>query len=280
MTSAVPHARLEFGPGLAFLIGVHLALDVILPQVSLFWEEHLVALAITVPLSQLSLVVIWAAVVLRNRILTLAVPMLGMFLCWIVLSKLLPWGTSEAVSAGWALVLLFQTATVFAAIGCSRRLLSPAIGKLRQGSEGANPNRFEIRDLMLWTAVVAVGLGFMRWGIEYWGWNENLFHWELLFAVPVLGITQGLVAALWLRVFVKRAPVYWNLLAAVLLSAGLAVSQYFLSMWVVGPAVIELQQSLTLVAGQSCLIAASLAVARACYVQPMSHVGVIESGTA
>lgn len=264
MTSAVPQARLEFGPGLAVLIGVHLALDVILPQISLFWEEQMLALAITVPLSQLSLVVIWAAVVLRNRILTSAVPILGMFACWFVLSQLLPWGTYEDSSAVWAGALLFQAVTIFAAIACYRRLHPSTAGELMQVSKDANPNRFEIRDLMLWTAVVAVGLGFLRLGIKYWGWHENFFfQWEFLFVAAVLGITQGLVAALWLWAFAMQPSVYpWNWPTAALLSAGLAVSQYLL-LWRSGLSGMELQESLALVGGQSCLLAASLAVAKA-----------------
>lgn len=272
MTSAVPHARLEFGPGLAFLIGLHLALDVILPQVSLFWEEHLVALAITVPLSQLSLVVIWAAVDLRNRIVKSAVPMLGMLACWFVLSQLLPWGTDDQKSAVWAGALLFQTVTIFLAIKCSRKLRPSATVKLQQANEDGTPNRFEIRDLMLWTAVVAVCFGFLRLGIEYWGWQEHFFfQWEFSSVAPVAGITQGLTASLWLWALATKPPISaWKWLTAVLLSAGLAVSQYLL-LWSGG---LELEESLTLVAGQSCLLAASLAVARACYVQPMSHVSV------
>lgn len=269
MNPDAPLLRLLPTPSLAMLVGVHLALDLTLIGRSWFWSQPILMIALAIPLSQLALLTVWAAVVSSNSLLRFVVPILGIAACWFFLSRILPWGTGEAASAGWAIVLVVQVITVFVAVGCFRqiRYLRPADEKNPEGKSNPSQIRFGMSTIMLWTTAVGLGFGFIQFGQRYWQWTAGIFEWELLGAMPIIGITNGLVAALWLWAFatggLARRGV--RIATSLVLIGGLALLECYSTKWATGTSVLNLDGFFIVLAAQSVMISLSLAIARISY---------------
>ena len=54
-------------PSLAILVGVHLALDLTLTRHGWFWDQSMLMIALAIPLSQIALLAILAAVVSTSQ---------------------------------------------------------------------------------------------------------------------------------------------------------------------------------------------------------------------
>lgn len=266
MNSDVPPPAFLPTPSLVSLVGVHLVLDLALISRSWFWSQPAIMIALAIPLSQLALLTIWAAVVSSNPLLRFVVPIFGIAACWFLMSRILPWGTGEAASAGWAIALVVQVITVLVAVECFRliRNLFLAGEKNLERTRNARQIRFGIRTLMLWTTVVGLGFGFIQFGQQNWQWTAGVFKWELLSAMPIIGITNGLVAALWLWAFAigGQASRGGRILTSLAATGGLAFLSCYTTKWVTGTSVLSLDGSFIVLAAQSVTISLSLAIAK------------------
>ena len=141
---------------LGVLAGVHFAINVILVSNVWFLNRSTLMIVLAIPLSQLSLSVLWALAASTNALLRYLIPVLGIAACWFLMSRILPWGIGEPASAGWAIALVCQTITIFvSAIGA--RLLFAIRPKNEQESQEqrvSRPIRFGVGTLMLWTTAV------------------------------------------------------------------------------------------------------------------------------
>ncbi len=276
MSPEAPLPRLRLTPSLVVLVGVHLALDLALISRSWFWSQPILIAALAIPLSQLALLTIWAAVVSCNAILRFVVPILGIAACWFLMSRILPWGTNEAASAGWAIALVVLVITVFVAVKCFRliRHLRPANEEDLEGNGPPGQIRFGLSAVMLWTTAVGLGFGFIQFGQRYWQWTAGIFEWELLGAMPIIGITNGLVAALWLWTFatggLARARRAVRIAISLVLTGGLALLEYHATQWVTGTPVLNLTGFFIFLAVQSVVISLSLAIAKTSYQQSLT----------
>lgn len=263
MTTIASPPRLMLTPSLAILIGIHLALDLALVGRSWHWSLPMLMAAMGIPLSQLGLLAIWVAVATANRFLRFAVPTTGILACWFLLSLMLPWSMGEAASAGWAIVLVVQVVTILIAAQCYKLCCSLLASPMeRVGDRGLN---FSISTLILWTTVLGFGFGFIQFGQRYWQWTDAVFQWAYMSSMPIIGIANGLVAALWLWVFAARgmARRIARTATTLALAGGLAWLQWFLTEWLAGTSAMDLDTSVTILAAQSILISVSLAIAEA-----------------
>ena len=85
-------------------------------------------------------------------------------------------------------------------------------------------------------------------------------RWDLLGAMPIIGVTNGLLAALWLWSFsaFESRRVAFRVVVAGGLTAGLAMATRYATEWATSVPVLSLQECLGMLAGQSFMIAASL----------------------
>lgn len=266
MTADVSPRRLMLTPSLAVLIGVHLALDVALVGRSWHWSLPMLMAALAIPLSQLALLVIWSAVATTNPLLRFAVPTGGTLACWFMLSLILPWGTGEAASVGWAIALVVQVITSLIAVECYnlcyRLRLAP---QTEQVGETRSSARFGISTLMLWTTVLGFSFAFIQFGQRYWQWTAAVFQWNNMSSMPIIGIANGMVGSLWLWVFAARgiAGRIVKIATTLVMTGGLACLQCYLTKWFAGTSVLNLDTSIVVLAAQSIMLCASLVVAEA-----------------
>ncbi len=264
MTADASSRRLMLTPTLVMLIGVHLALDLALVGGKWHFSQPALMIALAIPLSQLALLAIWAAVAESRTWVRFTLPTGGILACWFLLSLILPWGRGEAASAGWAIALVVQVITTLVLIEyciacCSARQALQTV----EGSERRSNPRFSISTLILWTTVLGIGFGFMQFGQRDWQWTAAVFQWKNMSAMPIIGMTNGMVAALWLWTFAiygmaKRGV---RIIAALALTAGLAGLQYYVTNGLTGTSAIRLDTSFGVLAVQSILISVSLALA-------------------
>ncbi len=262
MNSNTPK-KLQLTTSLLILIGVHFALDLLLISRSWYWTQTALIIVLAIPISQLSLLTLWVAMGVSNPVLRFALPMLGIAISWVLMSRILPWGIGDPATAGWAIALAIQACTIFVALRFFVYLASRAV----ESRPHVGQMSFGVSSLMLWTTAIAVALGFVQFGRHYWQWTGNVFQWGLLSAMPIIGITNGLVAALWLWGVQACGLVSLGLRIAVSLqlTGGLAMLAFYASTWVTGQAVLDLGSLLLVVCSQGLMISLSLAVAMTSY---------------
>jgi hypothetical protein len=250
---------------LVTVVGIHLALDLALTRYGWLWDQQMLLVALGILLSQLALLTIWAVVVATAPLVRFAVPTIGTVGCWYLQSLILPWGVGEEATAAWALALVIQVFTIF--VACESYRLKRCFRAAQDTKPGdielANPLRYGLGTLMLWTTVVGLAFGFIQFGRHYWQWTTAVFEWEYLAAIPIIGVINGLVAAMCLWVFASSglAWLFVRMLTAVMVAGGLAVFQSYSTEWITGTSVITMKDSLIVVAVQSFIISVSLAVA-------------------
>lgn len=227
----------------------------------------------SVPLSQTSLLALVAANWAMHPLLRFVLSFGGVIAGWLLLGRILPWGIGEAAAPAWAMSMAIQAITVFIATGLlstlTRIRLEPGMHSLE--NEVHHPSvRFGIASLMLWTTLVGLAFGFIRVGQYYWKWNASVLGWEFMAAMPIIGITNGMVAAIWLWATrpgsLKRKCL--NLFLAFQLTLGISFAQYYLTIWIIGKTVVTIGSSMTLLVGQSFILCLSLVVIRASLASP------------
>lgn len=258
-----PPKRLQLTARMLFLLCIHVVLDLFLISRSWYWTQTALIIVMAIPLCQLSLLTIWAGVVTNNPVLRLAVPILGIVSCWILMSRILPWGTGDPATAGWAVALLSQAATILVALGCFFYISRRASNDCPHTAA----TTFGVGTLMLWTTASALALGFVQFGRHHWQWTSSVFQWSLLSAMPIIGIINGLVAALWLWALRANGLVSLavRIAASLQMTGGLALLGYYATTWITGNPVLDQGSFLLVICSQSIIISLSLAVAMPCY---------------
>ncbi|MFN3189030.1 MAG: hypothetical protein ACE361_00790 [Aureliella sp.] len=242
------------------MLGVHLTLVFAIVGSSSSWS----LLGLGIPIGQLGLVTIWAALVARNPLLRMGAPACGILFCWFVLSRLLPWSSGEPASAGWAVALLTQVFTIFLFIACYQRWTREDNGSDEYRLQGSTPaSAMSIGSIALWMTAVACTFAFIRYGQQHWQWQASFLQWELMSSMPIIGITNGLLASILLwcvcdrrsrMPFVGKASISVSLvlLLALLQSSGIN--------WLSATNAMEAWHSFLLLTSQSVVVSASMAV--------------------
>jgi hypothetical protein len=180
-----------------------------------------------------------------------------------VLTQILPWGIGESASAAWAIALVVQTLAIIIGIKLCNDVRDLTA---RQGADEseANPSRlsFNIRTLMLWTTVIAIGFGFVQFGQSQWQWTADIANWDFIKAIPFIGVFNAILAVLWLWALAVGSWQWRSAkIAIVLLLIGLlGFSLSHVIGWITGIAGISVHETFVMAAAQSFLLAGSLAV--------------------
>ena len=245
------------------VIGIHLGTDLLLINRALFLDQGRLLLIAAVPLSQVSLASLWAVKSESHPYLRFTALPLVVVGCWYVLSRVLPWGINEPASAAWMIALVVQTLTIL--IAC--KLYQLASDLVRRRRTGVNSRdhlglTFQLRTLVLWTTIIAMGFGFIQYGRTHWGWTARAADSEFLTAMPLIGLLNACLAVLWLWALAtgnwkKRTG---KIVLAVCLIAVLGASVSQLIGWLTQFLDIGVDDTLVLAAAQSLLIAGSIAV--------------------
>ncbi|NIL98836.1 MAG: hypothetical protein GTO76_12535, partial [Planctomycetales bacterium] len=214
-------------------------------------------------LSQCSLATMWAVSSRSSSYLRFALPPLVLVASWYVLTRLLPWGIGDPVSAGWALALAVQMLAIVLVMVPYRYVHNFRAGRHPQGDRRQRRYpTYKLSTLILWGTVVACGLTFIRFGRSGWAWTARVAEWEFFAAMPVQGLYNALFALLWLWVFAAGGW-GWRIAKAGIVSYGivcLAVSQPYVMRLFAGEQPLPPGDFLILAGGQSGLVVVSLGV--------------------
>jgi hypothetical protein len=244
-------------------IGLFVVADLLLIRNAWFLAGDRLLVALALPLSQCSLVALWAACSRASPYLRFAAPPLAAVTSWYVLTQILPWGIGDPVSAAWAIALVVQMLAIIIAVQLGKHRTD--LNERQAADEsGASPSplSFNIRTLMLWTTVIAVGFGFVQFGQSQWQWTADVAKSDFIKAIPIIGLFNAILAILWLWALAAGC---WQWRSAkigiVLLLVGLlgfSLSQVIGS--IAGMTGFSVHETFVMAAAQSVLLAGSLVV--------------------
>ncbi|HBE71024.1 MAG TPA: hypothetical protein DDW52_22995 [Planctomycetaceae bacterium] len=250
-------------------LAIHLAAILALHCCGGILSDATMILLLAIPFSQLSLVAIWAATVVKNPAARCVIPMFGISVIWMLIRRIMPWGVGEAASVGWAVALCTQAATVIAAvlcykINCSKRLYPPIDLQNDDPVESLAEQRvFGIGTLLVVTTASAVVVSFVRIGQRYWQWTPEMLQWELMGAMPIIGMASGLLAAVWLWALVSLSgKLGFRMVASAVVCCCLVACVHFGTLWATGSFVLSLPDVTYNFAAQSAIICVSLALSK------------------
>ncbi|MGI9469982.1 MAG: hypothetical protein ACR2NZ_00530 [Rubripirellula sp.] len=185
--------------GAVVCIAYYVIVTLLLINNALFLEEELSWIAMAIPISQCSLVAVWAVTAKRSIALRFAGTILNTILCWYTLSNLLFWGIGDSASAAWAIALLTQVLMIVGVLHISsvtRRATSSEVTEKRFQPQAYVS--FDLRTLMLWTTTFAIGFSFVQFGRIRWGWTGNIANWPHVEAMPLIGLFNAALGIAWL----------------------------------------------------------------------------------
>jgi hypothetical protein len=238
---------------------MHVAADLLLIGKAWILSDVLQLMAVGLPLSQCSLVALWAAASRANLFLRFVAPLIGVVVCWYVLSRQLTWGIGEAASAAWAVLIGVQTLMIVMVINVYQRARP---GDVKDGVKHSRL-AFDLRTLILWTMAVAIAFAVVQYGRSKLQWTAGVADWAYFDAMPILGVFNAVLAVHWLWALASGS---WRQrsakIAITVLSVGAIV--YFLcyvvDKIVVGAPGISLLELSLITIAQSLLITSTLAV--------------------
>ena len=240
------------------LIAIHVLLDLVLLRSAWFSEPYQLVWAICLPLSQCSLVTMWAVATHASLWKRFLIPPLVAGCTWYVLSKLLMWGVGEPAAVAWALSLTVQVLAVLILFHLYL-MASFCYTKLVHGYKSVDVT-FNLRTLMLWSAIVAGLLGFVQYGRDQWQWDVTVAEWEYINAMPVIGTFNALLAMLcWFAL--AGASWKWRCLKIPFVAGAITTGGYCLPYildWTTSSHALETAETLILSAGQSLIVSLSV----------------------
>jgi hypothetical protein len=258
-----PWGRGELG-ALCVCGSIHISADLALMNQPWVLSDQLVVLALALPISQCSLCAMWAATSRISPYVRFAVAFVGAVVCWYAIAQILPWGIGDPASAGWAAALALQTFAIVTAIELYHRAMNLAA---RRGTDGGrvklgNLLAFDLRTLMLWTTVIGCGFGFIQFGRVEWRWTLAIADWELMKAMPVLGVFNACLGLMWLWALALGSWQWRTAKTFIVVLLGGSTSYVLPSIlaWICGKTVIDVYDGLLLTTAQSLYLVASLAV--------------------
>ena len=240
---------------LLLVLVVHLAIDVVLVSRGEIGNpppiipDLAMAYAMLVwPMSQGCLIAIWAANSRMRFWLRLPLSLAGTAVAWIVLTRML----EEMDAPEFALMLITQLAAILLIINAGR-LVRRQFRLWRWGwtETDARATQFSLRQLLTWTAILAVLLGTGKAFFGWLGWTTDIFFEEGFRTLQLLAVYNVLYALLVFGLFTIR--VRWPariilFFLAVAACGALAWSMALILELLSGPAPLEIVVMATLIA--------------------------------
>lgn len=221
---------------ICLLLAAHAALDLVL--LASGWELHgtwdLFLLAW--PLSQGSLIAIWAAVSRIRSFLRFPAALLGIVWTWFLTVRVLglvSLGGGE--SAGWAAMFATQALSILV-LTTACCLIWQLVRRRRPGATDADPRpvQFSLRFLLLWTTLLALMLGLGQTAFQRLEWTPQVVNWQYFYFCPVLGAGNALLALIVLASLAGRAWLFVRMLLATTLIGTLGFAQWYVLMLLFG----------------------------------------------
>ena len=176
---------------------IHFMADFSFTQSAWLPDGDSVFSVMAIPISQCSLIAIWAATSRRPLIVRSVVPVFMGIALWFLVAHVVTWNLGSPMARSWAIAFATHIIVAASVITMYRRWLA------RQRNEAA-PFSFDLNFLFVSTTTAALVLCFFQYGRINWGWSEETTEWDEWLSVPMLGVLSGLVASLWLWPFEIR----------------------------------------------------------------------------
>ncbi len=197
---------------LLLVVAIHAAIDVALiawgttenlPDTS--WGMAIAYSLIAWPMSQGCLLAIWAATGRMRFSLRLPLALAGTAIALIALFKIFAHGGPYSPSPVFAFILITQLLATLLLIG-GGRLVHRLFRHWRSGWTEISPRftQFSLRQLLIWTAVLALILGTAQGLSEWLGWTTHILRHQDFQAYRMLALYNVLSALLVFGVFIAR----------------------------------------------------------------------------
>jgi hypothetical protein len=193
------------------VLNLHLAVDVGL--VLLLWGRtdgferdisYLLFLAcLAWPMSQASLVAVWAALSRMRSYLRFLFAVLGLVCAWLLLVLIVPRELHDPECASFAAMFLVQALVILLVVAAGRlawRQIARARG--RPGEDRTRRLQYDLATLLLWTVSLSVALGLGRLVFTGLGWTgggvveQQYFFFSMVFGVGNAGCALLVLASL------------------------------------------------------------------------------------
>ena len=190
---------------LLLILAIHLGVDVALLSrarmenlPNTFWGIVIAFSLLSWPLSQGCLIAIWAATGRMRFSLRLPLALTGTVPALGILFRLVDLGAFDADAPVFTAILLTQFLAVLF-LANAGRFVRRQFRRWRSGGAeaGARPIQFSLRQLLLWTAVLAIILGTGKAVFGWLGWTADILVDEAFLSFQMLAVCNAL-CGLWL----------------------------------------------------------------------------------
>jgi hypothetical protein len=196
----------------ALILAVHVAMDAFLiSSVSLNNSTWTLPDIVTefafpaLPIAQGCLIALWMATARMRFSLRLPLALLGTVAPLIVLLRLLGNIVSGPDAPAFTFMLITQLLTILILIN-GGRLVRRQLRLWRSGwtAVDARPLQFSLRQLLLWTAILAIILGIGKTVFGWLGWTADLFFDKEFYLYVLFAVYNAVYALLTLALFTVR----------------------------------------------------------------------------
>lgn len=241
------------------LLGVLVLANVVICVQPFFLESSWMMAAVAIPQAQCSIAAMWSVLSSANRFLRFAMTPIVLVSSWFVLIQLLPWSVMDHASAAWAILLTVQCAGV----AILMKLYRIGATVFRREEKRHSELRFDLMSVLIWTTLVAGGFGVAQLAQIKLGWSSDIATWQYFKAMPVLAISNALLAVVWYGAFDKsnrmRGSSHLRGLLPIMVAAGLSFGLAWLTQYLAdkfsGSQSMQWRSILVVVATQSGVLA-------------------------
>jgi len=219
----------------SLVLVTHFAIDAVLLLFNwaILDDWHMLLLAW--PLSQGSLLAVWAAVSRTRAYLRFPAALLGLAWMWFVTVDLLVFGTTSPESATFASMFVAQALSIVLAtmVGglIHRHFERRRAGQTADRSESL---QYGLGSLFVWTTIFAVMLGLGRMAFLLLGWTPEVVKHEYFIFAAGIGVCNAMYALLVLASLVGRRRLVLRILLSLVLGGMLALGENWLLEFVFG----------------------------------------------
>lgn len=203
-------------------LGIALHAAAVIALLALPWQfdEDMTWVALAVPVSQNSLIALWASTSTRAIHVRFLVAVIAIWSAWFQTISMLDATPSGEVSAGWAGVLCVQSAFIVAAVSVTR-----VVQTRFSRHQVRRAYRYSFRTLFIWLTIIAILMSIFRIGPGSWNWIEVGADWAYFAAVPILGAYHGLYGIVFLAAVAYGPRSARSVLPTIVLVGLLAITE-------------------------------------------------------
>ena len=212
----------------ACLLAVHLAADVVLMWVPRRHEDVVFFIGVAIPMSQTSLLAIWACLSNWKSYIRFPVALFGVAWTYYVEAVFIP-TASRSESAKFAFMMAVQGAIIVIAISLFQ-FIRWLILRIRHSDslEIAEKGQFSIGSMLIWTTMVAFLLGLGKMVLPLTGWTSESIAVVDFLLLGMIGVFNAIFALVEMACLFSRINKIVSTLIALFLIGMLAWAQAYL----------------------------------------------------